>query len=326
MKKCIVILLTAVLIFATSCSPRTTEGKVIFPTSASSPRSAAPAQSGVIRTSVRAACAPTSPVQTNALSALSMLGVQLDGGKRYSAAEGVAIAIKLMGKEQEALAANYPHPFEGVADDLSPYVGYAYAMRLIDGGGLDGMGGDIAACILRGGGVSGGDETRGDELALLLWNALNEPLPTGETPARQLIAEGAFSKESYSAAQAAFYGSTPTVQSEDDEDDEEEDERRERSRDDEEGIIVIDGSQYQPEIITPPTHTGSSGGHHSSGGSSGSGSSGNSGSNTSGSGGATDNTGNSGGTNTGGSDTGAAEVPPTGGAGGIHETPTIPFE
>ena len=90
------------------------------------------------------------------------------------------------------------------------------------------------------------------------------------------------------------------------------------SRSDDDGILVIDASQYVPEAETPPSSSGSS--HSSSGGShSSSGGSHSSGSSSGGSG----NSSNPGsGSSSGESQGGHIQ---TGGAGGVNETPTIPF-
>ncbi len=47
--------------------------------------------------------------------------------------EAVALITRLLGAEQEALAAGYPHPFTDVSAWAAPYVGYAYRNQITKG-------------------------------------------------------------------------------------------------------------------------------------------------------------------------------------------------
>ena len=48
-------------------------------------------------------------------------------------AEAVTMLVRLLGKEDEALAGDWNTPFIDVADWAKPYVGYAYAYGLTNG-------------------------------------------------------------------------------------------------------------------------------------------------------------------------------------------------
>lgn len=56
--------------------------------------------------------------------------------------EGAAMLVRLLGAEQEALKANYTHPFTDVARWADPYVGYLYYYRLTNGIGNNLYGSD----------------------------------------------------------------------------------------------------------------------------------------------------------------------------------------
>lgn len=55
--------------------------------------------------------------------------------------EAVTMLVRLLGKEDEALAGNWETPFTDVDDWAKPYVGYAYANGLTNGTGKDTFGG-----------------------------------------------------------------------------------------------------------------------------------------------------------------------------------------
>ena len=65
-------------------------------------------------------------------AALAELGYDdIDLTKNYTNEELIAFIVKVLGKEKQAEKNNYQHPFEDVSDELSPYVGYAYANWLL---------------------------------------------------------------------------------------------------------------------------------------------------------------------------------------------------
>lgn len=84
---------------------------------------------------------------------LNGLGLFLGGTNGYDLgsmpdrAQGAVMVVRLMGKEAEALAQNYPHPFSDVPDWASPYVGYLYFHGITNGipGGLYGAGNPLNA-------------------------------------------------------------------------------------------------------------------------------------------------------------------------------------
>ncbi|QOY37153.1 S-layer homology domain-containing protein [Anaerobacillus isosaccharinicus] len=58
-------------------------------------------------------------------------GFELD--RKPNRLEGAVMLVRLLGKEQQALAANYSHPFKDVPNWASPYVGYMYVNKLTSG-------------------------------------------------------------------------------------------------------------------------------------------------------------------------------------------------
>ena len=65
-------------------------------------------------------------------AALAELGYDdIDLEKNYTNEELIAFMVKVLGKEKQAEKNNYQHPFGDVSDELSPYVGYAYATWLL---------------------------------------------------------------------------------------------------------------------------------------------------------------------------------------------------
>lgn len=65
-------------------------------------------------------------------AALAELGYDdIDLTKNYTNEELIAFMVKVLGKGNQAEKNNYQHPFGDVSDELSPYVGYAYATWLL---------------------------------------------------------------------------------------------------------------------------------------------------------------------------------------------------
>lgn len=65
-------------------------------------------------------------------AALAELGYEdIDLKKNYTNEELIAFIVKALGKGERAEKNNYQHPFLDVSDELSPYVGYAYATWLL---------------------------------------------------------------------------------------------------------------------------------------------------------------------------------------------------
>ena len=65
-------------------------------------------------------------------AALAELGYDdIDLAKNYTNEELIAMIVKVLGKGSQAEKNNYQHPFTDVSDELSPYVGYAYATWLL---------------------------------------------------------------------------------------------------------------------------------------------------------------------------------------------------
>lgn len=58
-------------------------------------------------------------------------GFELDNQLKRS--DGIALLVRLLGKETEAKSGKYSHPFTDVSDWLSPYVAYAYTEGLTSG-------------------------------------------------------------------------------------------------------------------------------------------------------------------------------------------------
>lgn len=151
--------------------------------------------------------------------------------------EAVTMLVRLLGKEEEALAGNWKTPFTDVADWAKPYVGYAYAHGLTKGGtdssGKPFFDGDTMILatqyltfVLRALGYESGTDFRWDaawelsdrlgitngeykaplqfdrsDMVLISAQALPVTQKDGSgTLADRLIAEGVFTKEQYQAA------------------------------------------------------------------------------------------------------------------------------
>jgi len=71
--------------------------------------------------------------QLNELGLFLGTGVDFALERRPIRTEALAMLIRIIGKEEEALMLNLPHPFTDVPAWASPYVGYAYATGLTNG-------------------------------------------------------------------------------------------------------------------------------------------------------------------------------------------------
>jgi len=80
---------------------------------------------------------PTSNLsQANDLKELGLFmgsNGNFDLEQRVTRAQGAVMLVKLIGKGEEALAKNYPHPFKDVPSWASPFVGYLYQNKLTSG-------------------------------------------------------------------------------------------------------------------------------------------------------------------------------------------------
>lgn len=172
--------------------------------------------------------------------ALNYLGIFKGTEKGYrlektlNRAEAVTMIIRLMGKEKEALASSYDHPFNDVPNWADRYVAYAYEYGITEGKGEhrfaadasvrdcefltmllrmlgfeDGAGGDfkwdspykLAKAL---GICENTDEikdfVRGDVVLYCFGVLSSEPKKGGLTVAEALIASKAFSKKDYEQA------------------------------------------------------------------------------------------------------------------------------
>ena len=234
--------------------------------------------------------------------------------KNYTNEELIAFIVKVLGKGNQAEKNNYQHPFGDVSDELSPYVGYAYATWLLTNVPNNELGAKeeaddalLTAMLLRALGykdygakpdfsedniqdlakqlgISEGDSeypVRGDDIVDKLWTALNTEMKNDdETLMDKLEDQDVFSSRDVRHAYEVI---------------EEAEEAKERAENPEKE----ESSGSKPNVSAPSTEKDdSSADSGSSGGS------------------------NSGGGNSGGGDSGGGS---TGGAGGENETPTIPF-
>lgn len=160
-------------------------------------------------------------------------GFELDNQLKRS--DGIALLVRLLGKEDEAKSGKYTHPFTDVSDWLSPYVAYAYSKGLTSGISETAYGenGDMTRAqfytlVLRALGYTDAGETPdfawNDPYALaktagltkanikydtfsrgaaveLFWNALNATSKeTGKALSATLISEGVFTAAAFAAA------------------------------------------------------------------------------------------------------------------------------
>jgi len=285
-------------------------------------------------------------------AALAELGYDdIDLAKNYTNEELIAMIVKVLGKGSQAEKNNYQHPFTDVSDELSPYVGYAYATWLLTNVPKNELGATeeaddalLTAMLLRALGykdygaepdfsednmqdlakqlgISEGDSeypVRGDDIVDKLWTALNTEMKNDdETLMDKLEDQDVFSSRDVRHAYEVI---------------EEAEEAKERA----ENPDREDSSGDRPSTSAPskeedtPSDGGSSSGgsnkdddddDHHSGGSSGGGNSGggNSGGGNSGggnSGGGNSGSGNSGGGNSGGGDSGGGNSGGGGSGGG----------
>lgn len=160
-------------------------------------------------------------------------GFELDNQLKRS--DGIALLVRLLGKEDEAKSGKYTHPFTDVSDWLSPYVAYAYSKGLTSGISETAYGenGDMTRAqfytlVLRALGYTDAGEMPdfawNDPYALaktagltkanikydtfsrgaaveLFWNALNATSKeTGKALSATLISEGVFTAAAFAAA------------------------------------------------------------------------------------------------------------------------------
>lgn len=77
--------------------------------------------------------------QQNTADALNQLGLFLGTDKGYELdnsllrEQGLVLFVRMIGKEAEAKAGTWQHPFTDVPEWLAPYVGYAYEKKLTFG-------------------------------------------------------------------------------------------------------------------------------------------------------------------------------------------------
>ena len=82
-----------------------------------------------------------SDAEENAANALNRLGLFLGTNLGYeldsnlNREQAITMVVRLLGAEEEAMEANFPHPFKDVSSWADPYVGYAYAKRITNGVG-----------------------------------------------------------------------------------------------------------------------------------------------------------------------------------------------
>lgn len=161
------------------------------------------------------------------------LGYALD--LNLTRAQGITLLVRMIGKEEEALANTYTTPFVDVPAWAEGYVGYAYTNAITNGMGPDKFGSDVQlndymflTLVLRALGYSDAGEnpefawnspyalakkvglissetpdtsfTRGDAV-LVFWNAMNaEIVGTGKTLADSLTQQGVFTEKEFDDA------------------------------------------------------------------------------------------------------------------------------
>lgn len=268
--------------------------------------------------------------------AMAELGMDIDLEKNYTTEELIALVVKLLGKENSAVKNNYQHPYDGVSPEYEPYIGYAYATWLLTGIPANQLNPTeeaddtlFTAILLRALGYKDyGEEAdftpdsmhtlskelglgeedspypvRGDDVAALLWAALNSnPKGDDSTLLEELKDDGVFSSRAVRRAKKVAVGEDPDYV---------------------EPSSSSSSSKREDEPSAASTSGSSSSGGHSGGGSSGGSSSGGGSSGGGSSGGGSSGGGNSGGGNSGG-DSGGGNAG-GGGAGGENETPSVPF-
>ena len=260
-------------------------------------------------------------------AALAELGYDdIDLAKNYTNEELIAMIVKVLGKGSQAEKNNYQHPFTDVSDELSPYVGYAYATWLLTNVPKNELGATeeaddalLTAMLLRALGykdygaepdfsedniqdlakqlgISEGDSeypVRGDDIVDKLWTALNTEMKNDdETLMDKLEDQDVFSSRDVRHAYEVI---------------EEAEEAKERAENPEKE----ESSGSKPNVSAPSTEkddssadSGSSGGSSSGGSNSGGGNSGGGSSGGGNFGGGSSGGGNSGGGNSGGGNSG----------------------
>lgn len=179
--------------------------------------------------------------QQNIADALNSLGMFKGNEKGYDLdatlkrSDGITLLVRLLGKEKEASAGSYQHPFNDVADWLKPYVAYAYTNKIVNGVSKDRYGSkspltqvQFLTMVLRALGYSDTAKSpdfswdkpftlankvgvisntltisnfkRADAIQVF-WNAMGCKLKGSETTLSQkLIADGVFTKEAFEKA------------------------------------------------------------------------------------------------------------------------------
>ncbi len=269
-------------------------------------------------------------ILAEALAELGYDDIHLE--KNYTNEELIAFMVKVLGKGNQAEKNNYQHPFADVSDELSPYVGYAYATWLLTNVPNNELGAKeeaddalLTAMLLRALGYkdygeepdfSGEDmqelakqlgiseedsqyPVRGDDIANMLWAALNTEMKgDDETLMDRLEEDDVFSSRDVRHARRVIENSQEGA------------EQEESSHSEEEA----DGRYAEEAAEEEEASSGSSGGsskendrdHH--------------GGSTGGNAGGNDNTGDDD-----NADSGDSGESSGGGAGGENETPPVAF-
>ena len=176
-------------------------------------------------------------VKLNGLGLFEGAGTNPDGSTDYALyrkgkrVEALVMLIRLLGKEDEAMAGSWSHPFTDVPPWADKYVGYAYETGLTDGVSATRFGSDNEASmqmyytfLLRALGQTGGDVwpqafERADaagitskendpyelcpfnfwrcDMVVSSFRALESRCTDGRTLAEKLIDEGVFTKDQY---------------------------------------------------------------------------------------------------------------------------------
>ncbi len=160
-------------------------------------------------------------------------GYELDNQLQRS--DGIALLVRLLGKEAEAKSGKYSHPFNDVAAWLDPYVAYAYSSGITTGVSADSYGSsaemnraqfftmvlralgytdkgekadfswDAPYALAKTAGLTGSDSTAGaftrGDAVVTFWNALSSAVKgTEKMLSAQLIEQGVFTAAELEAA------------------------------------------------------------------------------------------------------------------------------
>lgn len=116
----------------------------------------------------------------NKMGLFNGTGAGFDLDKTANRAQSAAMVVRLMGKEAEAMANNYSHPFKDVADWADPYVGYLWTNGITKGLDADEYGSErlisakeYMSFLLR---VLGYSDTQGD---FIWYNSLSKAYNLG---------------------------------------------------------------------------------------------------------------------------------------------------